>query len=94
MDLDELTRIWMYYQWTEDINEEHLKLRNQACLIGSFWNVEAAKKIMNEDENTIAVSDEDFEKATQYMIEQNRKPKKKRRRRKNKKIVFNKGLDG
>jgi hypothetical protein len=74
----------------EDNKEESLKLRNQACLIGSFWNAEAAKKIMGEDENTIAVSDEDFEKATQYMIEQNRKPKNKRRKRKKKKIIFNK----
>lgn len=82
----------MYYQWTEDTQEEHLKLKNQACLIGSFWNAEAAKKIMNEDQNTISVSDEDFEKATKYMIEQNRKPKRKRRKRKKKKIVFNKDL--
>jgi len=84
----------MYHQWMEDKNEENIKLRNHACLVGSFWNAEAARKIMDNDENTIAVSDEDFEKATQYMIEQNRKPKKKRRRRKNKKIVFNKGLNG
>jgi len=81
----------MYYQWMEDRQEESLKLKNQACLIGSFWNAEAARKIMNEEENTIAVSDEDFEKATQYMIEQNKKPKKSnRRKRKKKKVVFNK----
>ena len=78
----------------EDKYEESIKLRNQACLIGSFWNAEAARKIMDDDANTIAVSDEDFEKATQYMIEQNRKPKKQPRRRNKKKIVFNKRLNG
>ena len=81
----------MYYQWAEDINEENKRLRDQACLIGSFWNAEAARKIMNEDENTISTSDEDFEKATKYMIEQNRKSKqKKRRSNRKKKLIFNK----
>ncbi|HUU87284.1 MAG TPA: hypothetical protein VMX17_05980 [Candidatus Glassbacteria bacterium] len=86
-DLDETTKAWMYYSWAEDTHEEYIKLRNQACLIGSFWNAESAKKIMNDDENTIAVTDEDFEKATKYMLEQGQqKPK---RKRKKKKVVFN-----
>lgn len=78
----------MYFSWLEDINERNITLRNQACLIGSFWNPEAARKIMNAEnsEENIKISDEEFDKVTEMMLSENRKEDKKRKRKR--KLIF------
>lgn len=69
-------RAWMFHNWIEDYGDEYKLLENQGYLIGSFINPEAVRKILgasNNDGETYGSTDEEFEKLTKQLREQNRK---------------------
>ena len=86
MKMDDMVKNWMFYSWVEDRTEESLLLRNQGCLIGSFWNPKAAQEILGiGNSKRISVSDENFDKAFDIVQKgplQKEMPKNKRKRKK------------
>lgn len=86
--MDPLTKMYMFYQWIEDINEQVELFKNHGYLIGSFTNPEAVQKILGG--NTLSSSEEEFEQTSQIVAETIRKQReeqalttnKRRRRRK------------
>ena len=84
--MDPFLRLWMFYNWIEDQNDDVELVKNHAYLLGSFWNPEAVAKLTGNDENSHKSTDEEFEASTkmiQMEIEQEElnKPKRKRRRK-------------
>lgn len=90
-DMDPVLRMWMFYNWIEDQNDDVELVKNHAYLLGSFWNPEAVQKLTGGG-NTHSSTDEEFEASTK-IIEEEKKAKeqvkekessttKRRRRRK------------
>ena len=90
-EMDPVLRLWMFYNWIEDQNDDVELVKNHAYLLGSFWNPEAVQKLTGSG-NTHLSTDEEFEASTK-MIEEEKKAEeqkkvkespnvKKRRRRK------------
>lgn len=76
--------MWMYENWLADQNEQAELAKNHAYLLASFWNPEAVKQIVG-DENKHVSTDEEFEESTKMITEINNKvssqtPIRKRRR--------------
>ena len=66
--MDEITLHWYFYNWIEDQEEEVNKMKEFGCFVGSFHNYEMAKKILDKDNNdTVSVSDDDMQKAMEYV---------------------------
>lgn len=85
--MDPVQKLWMFYSWLEDKNEEREFYKNHAYLIGGFSNPTMLNKILSKDENVVSTSDEDFEKTLKMIKESNENMEnnaslKKRRRRK------------
>jgi len=59
-DMDPVLKLWMFYNWLEDQKTNVELAKNHAILLGSFWNPEAAKSML-DDNNNITISDDDFE---------------------------------
>lgn len=67
----------MYSQWLEDQNEDYLKSKNQSILVGSFFNPEAAKKMLELDGSTkFESSEEDFDATWKMVQNQNRRKRR------------------
>ena len=66
--MDEISLHWYFHNWIEDQEEEVNKMKQFGCFVGSFYNHEMAKKIMDKDNNdTVSVSDDDMQKAMEYV---------------------------
>lgn len=66
--MDPVKRLWMYESWIEDMVEKHKFSRNYSILTGSFFNMEMAQKMMNDNRPEYQSTDADFEE-TLKMIE-------------------------
>lgn len=86
--MDPVLKLWLYHQWLGDHRDDAELAKNHAYLLGSFWNPEAVKELMNR--NVHESSDEDFEKSLQIVSENDtifatpppkKEPTKKRRRK-------------
>lgn len=70
--MDELTLHWYFYNWLEDQEEEVNKMKEFGCFVGSFTNYEMAKKILDKNDsnsgNSVSVSDDDMEKAMEFVM--------------------------
>jgi len=89
MDMDPVQKVWMYQNWIADQKDKAELAKNQAYLIGSFWNPEAVKSLV-DDSGTISSSEEEFDESTRMVLEgvsilpdnnQNNNEVRKRRRR-------------
>ncbi len=65
--MDPLVKLWFFECWSGKNYTEALSRRNLGILIGSFHNPEMAKKMM--DGPTVETSDEDFDAASQEILE-------------------------
>ena len=63
--LDPVQKIWMFHNWVSDQQDKAELAKNQAYLIGSFWNPEAVKQLMGE--NTHISTEEEFEESSQIV---------------------------
>lgn len=70
-EMDDWLLAWYYAQWIEELDEETRKLKDFGTFVGGFSNPELANKIRDAENNTREVSDEDFEKAFEYVTEYN-----------------------
>lgn len=66
--MDPVQKIWMYQNWIADQKDNAELAKNQAYLIGSFWNPEAVKSLV-DDSGTIASSEEEFDESTRMVLE-------------------------
>ena len=65
-EMDPLMYLWLFNNWDAKQNREQEYLKNIGILIGSFYNPEAAQKML--DSNVIKTSDEEFEKLVDDII--------------------------
>ena len=69
-EMDDTTKTWIFFSWLEDKDEHSLLLRNQGCLIGSFWNPKAAEELLGiGNSHKMSVSDEEADKAFQFVVD-------------------------
>lgn len=69
--MDPVLKIWMFQNWLADQNDRNELAKNHAYLLGSFWNPEAVKNLM-DDGNTHVSTDEEFEETSKWVKEYNR----------------------
>ena len=86
-NMNPATRMWMFYNWMEDQNDDVELVKNHAYLLGSFWNPEAVKKLTGQSGQTISSTDEEFEQSLELVKQSQAEvpiesKKGKRRRRK------------
>src|SRR6201986_485174 len=88
--IDPVLKLWLYESWRKDLEEENEFARSYAILQGSFANPEMASKMIKSENPDFESSDEDFERLSKQMLDQNRKEDiQNNRRRKRKKIIIN-----
>ncbi len=68
--LDPALKLFMFYNWLEDQNDEVEVAKNHAYLLGSFWNPEAVKKLTGDGSQTFTSTDEEFDKSTEMVLNQ------------------------
>lgn len=74
VDMDPVQKIWMYQHWIADQNDQAELAKNHAYLVGSFYNPEAVKQLMNQQVHTS--TDEEFEESWK-IVEQAREKSQK-----------------
>jgi hypothetical protein len=87
--MDPVQKMWMFYSWLEDKKESNESYKNHAYLVGGFSNPEMLQKIINADEKSVSVSEEEFEQSLKIVKESHENTENKaslKRRRKRKKI--------
>lgn len=87
--IDPYLKIWLYESWLHDNELEVERLRNQAILVGSFFNPEAAQKMIKSEKPDFASTDvEETSKAIRKQIlDQDNKTKRRKKRKVIKKVV-------
>lgn len=81
-NLDPAVRLWMFYNWVEDQNDDVELVKNHAYLIGSFINPEAVSKLTGGAGTQKHIStDEEFEASTRMINDKPIESQKKVRRR-------------
>jgi hypothetical protein len=83
-DINPYLRMLLFECWLYEKEFESERMTNQAILIGSFYNPEAAQKMIKSENPDFESSDEDFEKTSQMIHEQavqDEKTSKKKRRK-------------
>lgn len=63
----------MYQSWLQDQEDKLEFAKSHGILIGSFTNYEAAKKMLDSNNPKAFSTDEEFEQATQKVIEDREK---------------------
>lgn len=65
MNIDHVERAFLHYAWAEEQREKAELLRNNSILAGSFYNPEAARKMLDDNKmsSTDAVEDVDLDVA-------------------------------
>lgn len=64
--MDPVLKVWMFQNWLEDQKDKSELTKNHAYLIGSFWNPEAVKKLM-EDGSTFHSTEEEFDESSELV---------------------------
>lgn len=91
-NLDPFQKLMMHESWLEDKRERAEEAKNLGYLIGSFTNPEMVKKLLHAEANTFVSDDEEFDKLSKAIIEENRRkdqekeanaPRRRRRKRVN-----------
>lgn len=65
--MDPVQKLWMYENWLADHADDAELAKNHAYLVGSFWNPEAVKQLVNGD--THQSTDEEFEESSKLVRE-------------------------
>ena len=81
-------KIWLFQCWKEENDLHNKNLRNQAILIGSLHNPEAARKLAKKDDPDYDAGEEGYEGAWQEVLKAReeelgnmpRRPRQSRRR--------------
>jgi hypothetical protein len=62
VNMNPVLRLWMYENWIADKIENIDLAKNHAYLLGSFWNPEAVRKLIEEG-TTFESTDEELEES-------------------------------
>lgn len=83
-NIDAYLKVYLYECWLHDQELEAQKLRNQAILIGSFFNLEMAQKMLSADNPKVKATDLDktTQKVHEQILEAEKSSKRKRKKRK------------
>ena len=82
--MDPLVKTWMFYNWLADIEEKNEASREHGILIGSFFNPEAAKKMIENAKPQYAMTDDEFDKQMEDLFKEDSSSKKLKKRAKKK----------
>ncbi len=85
-NMDPVLRMWMFYNWIEDQNDDVELVKNHAYLLASFDHSEEVQRLTGGG-NTHTTTDEEFEKSTKMILDDKKKEEdviklKKKRKRK------------
>jgi hypothetical protein len=68
-EMDPVLKVWLYEQWIGDHRDDAELAKNHAYLLGSFWNPEAVKQLMND--NVHESTDEEYEESLRMVRDTN-----------------------
>lgn len=68
--MNPFTKLWLFYGWVEKNKNQGDILKDQAILIGSFTNPEAAQKMLGIGVTKIESDDDDFDRSFEYVRSQ------------------------
>ena len=84
-EMDPIRKMWMFYQWLGDQNDDAELAKNHGYLIGSFINPQAVQKLIGESGVSHKSTDAEFDRTTEMMEKEikmsEQKPSKKKRRK-------------
>jgi len=60
--MDPVQRVWLFNNWIADQNDNAELAKNHAYLLASFWNPEAVKQILG-DNNVHESTEEEYEES-------------------------------
>jgi hypothetical protein len=80
-EIDPVMWLWMYESWCRDVEEKNEFAKSYAILQGSFVNPDMARKMIKSENPDFESTDEDYEKLSRQMIEDNRKTLRRRKRK-------------
>lgn len=86
-NIDPMTKLWMYESWIKDEEEKHKFARDYSVFIGSFYNPEAAKQAMSQENPNYSLSEKEEEETMQKVLAARPKPLTRRQRRQIKKVI-------
>ena len=94
-ELDPMLKIYMYQHWLRDHEEKNEFAKSYSTFIGSFYNPEMARQIMDSDkaDNVTQTSEEEFDESTRWVLADREKHLNstisdgRRKRRKRRKII-------
>jgi hypothetical protein len=96
-ELDPMLKIYMYQHWIQDYEEKNEFAKSYATFVGSFYNPEMARQIMDSEapENVTESSEEEFDESTRWVLEDRERYLKeqqsnvpvRRKRRRRRKII-------
>lgn len=66
--MNPILRLWMFHSWCQDQADKNEFAKSFSIFLGSFFNPEAAKKMV-EDNNNISSTEEDFEESIRWVKE-------------------------
>lgn len=79
-------KLWLYYSWRENQAEEVEFAKNESIFLGSFFNPEAAKKMLDADQ--IASDDDSLEESWQMVVDdRKRKEATSNRRHRRRRVI-------
>ncbi len=87
LDMDPVQKRWLYENWLADQKDTAEIAKNHAYLVGSFWNPEAVKDLI-DDKNQHSSTEEEYEESIKMVMEAGKNQQnnsdgvRKRRRRK------------
>lgn len=88
-EMDPVQKMWMFYSWLEEKKETSESYKNHAYLVGGFANPTMLQKIINSENQSVSVSEEEFEQSLQIVKDYHKNTENEaslKRRRKRKKI--------
>jgi hypothetical protein len=90
--MDPIIRLWLYESWIADLEDKHKFMKDYTILGGSFHNPDAAKQMMQAENPSIISTDEEYEKSTQMVLDEDKLDKEmqsghRRRRRQIRKVI-------
>jgi hypothetical protein len=86
-DINPYLRVWLFENWLFEKEREIEQKKDQAILIGSFTNPEAAQKMVKSENPDYASSDKDFDAATKLVRDQIKKDEKSKGKKGRRKVL-------
>lgn len=67
--MDPVQKMWMFYNWFGDQKDTSEVAKNHAYLVGSFYNPESVKKLLDQENGSFVSTEEEFEESSRMVLE-------------------------